>query len=122
MAYKYNFTPGPSPVGPGLQVGPSIGIKMTSTLNKTVNVSASSGNAASPIASASVTSPSDVPNASGIRIALRAAFTYDLPFTQEWIATPTVGYDLPFTKVNTDYNWKASGLFAGVAFRYFVRG
>ena len=54
LAYKYNFTPGPSPVGPGLQVGPSIGIKMTSTLNKTVNVSASSGNAASPIASASV--------------------------------------------------------------------
>jgi hypothetical protein len=124
LAYKYNFTPGPSPVGPGIQVGPSIGIRMTSTLNKTVTVTASSGNQppADKSATATVTSPSAVPNASGLRIALRAGVTYDIPFTQEWIATPTVGYDFPITKVNADYNWRASAVFAGIAFRYFVRG
>ena len=122
LDYKYNFTPGPSPVGPGFQVGPSIGIRMTSTLNKTVTVSASSGDPNNPVATATVTSPSAVPSASGIRLSLRAGVTYDIPFTQEWIATPTVGYDFPITKVNTTYNWRASAVFAGIAFRYFVRG
>ncbi len=122
LHYKYNFTPGPSPIGPGIQIGPSVGIKMTANLNKTVTVTASSGNAASPMATATVTATSAAPNASGIRLALRAAATYDVPFTQEWIATPIVGYDFPITKVNTDYNWKASAVFAGIAFRYFIRG
>ena len=122
LQYKYNFTPGPSPIGPGIQVGPSVGIKMTANLNKTVTVTASSGNAASPASTATVTATSASPNAAGIRLALRAAATYDVPFTQEWIATPIVGYDFPITKVDATYNWKASAVFAGIAFRYFIRG
>ncbi len=124
LAYKYNFTPGPAPVGPGIQVGPTVGIKMGATLNKTITVSASSGdqNVNGGVQEQTVTASSADANASGLRIALRAAATYDISFTNDWIATPTVGYDFPITKVDANYNWRASALFAGVAFRYFIKG
>jgi len=121
LAYKYNFTPGPAPVGPGIQVGPVVGIKMAATLNNTVTVSAigSSGvdETYPPVSSSSAQS-----TAAGLRIALRAAATYDLSFTNDWIATPIVGYDFPITKVDPTENWRASALFAGIAFRYFIKG
>jgi hypothetical protein len=123
LAYKYNFTPGPSPVGPGIQVGPSIGMKMSSKITKDVTVRASSGDATPGMAqrtdATSVTD--DVATAEGIRIALRGMATYDLPVSSSWVATPTLGYDLPITKVDASRNWSASGLFGGVAFRYLIR-
>jgi hypothetical protein len=133
VGYKYNFTPGPSPVGPGIQVGPTVGMKMAANFNKTVTVTASSGNASSPTATASVTQTtavSGLPTGNGttsgqaesIRLALRAAATYDIPFSQEWIGTPVVGYDFPITKVESTRNWRASSLFGGIAFRYYIRG
>jgi hypothetical protein len=125
LAYKYNFTPGPTPVGPGLQVGPSVGIKMGATFDKTVTVTAISPTATAnnDMATATVTSSTAVDGASGIRLALRAQATYDIPFTQEWIATPTVGYDFPITKVdNTSRDWHASSVFGGITFRYYIRG
>lgn len=124
LAYKYNFTPGPSPVGPGIQVGPVVGIKMNATYNKTVTVSAISptANADGVALDQSVTASTADASAAGLRIALRAAATYDLSFTNEWIATPIVGYDFPITKVDPNNNWRASALFAGVAFRYFIKG
>ena len=125
LAYKYNFTPGPSPVGPGLQVGPSVGVLLKSQFNKTVTVTAISPTATAndQTVSATVSAPSPVDGAQKIRLALRAMVIYDIPFTQEWIATPTVGYDFPITKVdNTIYNWRASSVFAGIAFRYFIKG
>jgi hypothetical protein len=126
LAYKYNFTPGPTPVGPGIQVGPSVGIKMGATFNKTVTVTAISPDASASDphkeATATVTSSTDVNGAQGIRLALRAQATYDIPFTQEWIATPTVGYDFPITKVDATRNWHASSVFGGIAFRYYIRG
>ncbi len=123
LAFKYNFTEGPSPVGPGIQIGPSIGIKMTSNFNKTVTVQAASGKADGDIATQTVSQTSAIDGASALRIALRAQATYDIPFTQTWIMTPTVGYDFPITKVdNTTRSWMASSVYAGVAFRYFLKG
>ena len=123
LAYKYNFTQGPSPVGPGIQVGPSVGIRMSSTFNKTVTVVASSGQASPATTTSTLTGATPVDGASAIRLAIRAQATYDIPFTQEWIATPTVGYDFPITKVdNTNRNWRAQSVYAGIAFRYFIRG
>lgn len=128
LAYKYNFTPGPSPVGPGIQAGPVIGINATAKYNKTVTVTSVSPNATANEQSVvqSVTNSTNV-NSNGdnlqtLRIALRAAATYDLSFSNEWIATPIVGYDFPITKVESNYNWRASALFAGIAFRYFIKG
>ena len=124
LAYKYNFTPGPSPVGPGIQVGPSVGIKLSSTFNKTVTVTAISPTATADgqTSSATVSQPAPIDGAQSIRIALRAQAIYDIPLTQEWIATPTVGYDFPITKVDNTRNWRASSVFGGIAFRYFIKG
>ena len=130
VGYKYNFTPGPSPVGPGIQVGPTVGMKMAANFNKTVTVTASSGNSSNPVATASVTqttavtglAPDNSTQAAAIRLAFRAAATYDIPFSQEWIGTPVVGYDFPITKVENSRNWRASSLFGGIAFRYYIRG
>ena len=121
LAFKYNFTEGPVPVGPGLQLGPSIGINTGAKLNKTVTVNASSGDQSAPDKSQTVTSPQTVTDASAIRIALRGQFTYDIPFSQSWIATPTIGYDLPVTKVESARSWSASAAFGGIAVRYFWR-
>lgn len=123
LAYKYNFTEGPSPVGPGIQIGPSIGMKMSSSITKDVTVRASSGDASpAPAQKTDATSVTDdVVGAEGIRIALRAMATYDLPVTTLWVATPTIGYDLPITKVDKSRNWSASGLFGGIAFRYLMK-
>jgi hypothetical protein len=115
VGYKYNFVEGPAPVGPGLSLVASVGIKLTSTLNKTVTVSAVTG-------SSTVTESSDVDQANSMRIALRPMFTYDIPLSPVWIATPTVGYDLPLSKVDaTAREWTASGAWAGVAVRYFIQ-
>jgi hypothetical protein len=127
LAYKYNFTPGPSPIGPGIQVGPSVGIKMASTFNKTVTVSAIDPNATADGQAKvqTVTAPSAISGASALRIALRAQFTYDLSFSPDWIATPTAGYDFPITRVDDNAagrNWRSSAVFAGIYFRYFIRG
>jgi hypothetical protein len=124
LAYKYNFTPGPSPVGPGIMIGPSIGIKMSANFNKTVTVSAISPNATADDQEAvqTVTNSSAITTASALRIALRAAATYDISFSNDWIATPVVGYDFPITKVDPTENWRASALFGGIAIRYFIRG
>jgi hypothetical protein len=124
LAYKYNFTPGPAPVGPGIQVGPVVGIKMTSNFNKTITVSAISPSATADgqALDQTVSSTSAITDAQGLRIALRAAATYDISFSNDWVATPTVGYDFPITKVDPDQNWRASALFAGIAFRYFIKG
>jgi len=113
-------------------------MKMSAKFDKTVTVTASSGNASSPTATASVTQTVDVAGykidavtgqggttadqAAAIRLALRAAATYDIPFSQDWIGTPIVGYDFPITKVENTRNWRASSLFGGIAFRYYIRG
>jgi hypothetical protein len=124
LMYKYNFTPAPSPVGPGFQVGPSVGILLSSKLNQTATVTAV--NPAGPqgeTQSATLTNAGTDTSAQTIRIALRAQATYDLPLTEDWIMTPTVGYDFPITKVDNSYrNWRASALFGGIAFRYFIKG
>lgn len=124
LAYKYNFTPGPAPVGPGIQVGPVVGIKTTASFDKTITVSATSGNSnvGGGVQDQTVSSTSTITDASALRIALRAAATYDISFTDEWIATPTVGYDFPITKVDPDQNWRTSALFAGISIRYFIKG
>jgi hypothetical protein len=125
LAYKFNFTPGPSPIGPGIQVGPSVGIKTSSNFTKTVTVSAISPTAtADNQALVQTVSPQTaIDGASALRIALRAQFTYDIGFSPDWIATPTVGYDFPVTKVdNTDRDWRSSAVFAGLYFRYFIHG
>lgn len=115
VGYKYNFVEGPAPVGPGLSLVATVGIKLASTLNKTVTVSAVTG-------SQTVTESSEVDQANSMRIALRPMFTYDIPLSPQWIATPTVGYDLPLSKVDaTDRDWTASGAWAGVAVRYFIQ-
>jgi hypothetical protein len=121
IAYKYNFTEGPSPVGPGLQVGPSIGMKMSSSITQDVTVRASSGDANSPQRTDATSVTDEITDAEGIRIALRAQATYDLPVTTLWVATPTLGYDLPITKVDKSREWSASGLFGGIAFRYLLK-
>jgi hypothetical protein len=113
--YKYNFTEGPAPVGPGLQLVASVGLKVQNALNETVTVSAVNGKA-------TVTNSADNPAAEGMRIALRGQFTYDIPLSQTWIATPTAGYDLAITKVdNSTRDWKASSAFGGVAIRYLIK-
>ena len=128
VGYKYNFTPGPSPVGPGVQVGPTVGIKMSANFNKTVTVTASSGNPPpNDVATSTVTQTVNVQGLDGsspsaLRIAIRAAATYDIPFSQEWIGTPIVGYDFPITKVESTRAWSASSVFGGIAFRYYIRG
>ena len=124
LAYKYNFTPGPAPVGPGIQVGPVVGIKTTANFTKTITVEASSGNEniGNGVQDQTVSSTSAITDAAGLRIALRAAATYDISFTNDWIATPTVGYDFPITKVDPDQNWRTSALFAGISLRYFIKG
>ena len=120
--YKYNFTEGPSPVGPALQLCASIGLKLNSTLNKTVTVSAQ--NPAGPtgnVLSQTQTSSVAAPGAQGIRIGLRGQFMYDIPLSPAWIASPLVGYDFPLTKVdNTSDNWSASAAYVGIALHYFI--
>ncbi len=124
LAYKYNFTPGPSPVGPGIMIGPTVGIKMGATLNKTVTVSAISPSASqdNQDVTQTVTSSTAIATAQSLRIALRAAATYDISFSNDWIATPVVGYDFPLTQVDAPEAWRASSLFGGIAIRYFIRG
>ena len=125
VGYKYNFTEGPSPVGPGVQLTAGVGVPITSTLNKTVTVSAAAptggGTQSSTQTNAVPVKDAATGVSPGIRIALRGQFTYDIPLTPAWIATPTVGYDLPVTKVdNSSKSWTASSAFAGVALRYFI--
>jgi hypothetical protein len=120
VAYKYNFTEGPAPVGPGIQVGPSIGVKMSAKETKTVTVSA----APTPMSesgSQTVSNEADVVGAESLRIAMRGQFTYDIPLTPDWFFTPTVGYDFPVTKVEATRAWSASNMFGGVYFRYLVK-
>ena len=78
LAYKYNFTPGPAPVGPGIQVGPVVGIKTTANFDKTITVSATSGSESigGGVQDQTVSSTSAITDASLLRIALRAAATY----------------------------------------------
>lgn len=121
LAYKYNFTEGPSPVGPGIQIGPSVGIKMASKITKDVTVRASSGDANSPQKTDATSVTDEVEGAEGIRLAVRGMATYDIPVSTLWVATPTVGYDLPITKVEATREWSASGLFGGIAFRYLIK-
>jgi hypothetical protein len=121
LAYKYNFTEGPSPVGPGIQIGPSIGMKMSSSITKDVTVRASSGDANAPQKTDATSVTDEVTEAEGIRIAIRAMATYDIPVTTLWVATPTLGYDLPVTKVDKSRDWAVQGLFGGIAFRYLLR-
>ncbi|MDP4219628.1 MAG: hypothetical protein Q8916_08000 [Bacteroidota bacterium] len=120
--YKYNFTEGPSPVGPGVQLCISVGFKLASSLNKTVTVSAADPNGTNGALLSSTQSHSDpVTGVQGIRIGIRGQFDYDIPLSPAWIATPMVGYDLPFTKVdNTDKSWSASSAYGGIALRYFI--
>jgi hypothetical protein len=133
VGYKYNFTTGPSPVGPGVQLCISVGIPISAALNKTVTVTASSGSQP-PNDVNTKTSTSEVPVAqdatgsspavaTSLRIAARAQFTYDIPLTDNgsWTATPTVGYDFPFTKVDdSNRSWSASSAYGAVALRYFI--
>jgi hypothetical protein len=113
VGFKYNFTPAPVPVGPGVQACISAALPMSPKLDQTVTVT--SGIPA--VGSATVTNSNDVTNAA-FRLGLRAQFTYDIPITEMWVATPFVGYDLPFTKVdNSTKNWAASSAFGGLAFR-----
>jgi hypothetical protein len=115
VGYKYNFVEGPAPVGPGLQLVASMGLKVQNALNETVTVSAVNG-------SATVTNSAANPTAKGMRIALRGQFTYDIPLSQTWIATPTAGYDLALSKVDdSQRDWKASSAFGGVAIRYLIK-
>jgi hypothetical protein len=114
--YKYNFVEGPAPVGPGVQLVASVGLKMTNKLNETVTVSAVK------VGSATVTNSATNEDAEAMRIGLRAQFTYDIPLSQTWIATPTAGYDLALSKVDDSIrDWKASSAFGGVALRYLIR-
>ena len=124
LAYKYNFTPGPSPVGPGIMVGPAVGIKMAASWNKTVTVTAISPTATADnqTVTQTVTAQTNLQNPQSLRISLRAAATYDISFSNDWIATPVVGYDFPLTQVEAAENWRASALFGGIAIRYFIRG
>ena len=105
-------------------VGPTVGIKMAATFNKTVTVTASSGQPApaSDHVTQTVTSSTAITTAQALRIALRAAATYDISFSNDWIATPVVGYDFPLTQVDSPEQWRASALFGGIAIRYFIRG
>jgi hypothetical protein len=117
LGYIYNFVEGPAPVGPNVQVTFSTGINMTTTLNKTVTVSAVTG-------SQTVTEAVDVPadEKESLRFALRAQFGYDIPLSSNWIATPHAGYDLGLTKADkTAKNWKASSAYAGVYVRYLLQ-
>jgi hypothetical protein len=127
VGYKYNFTTGPSPVGPAVQLCVSFGIPLAVTLNKTVTVAASSGNAGDPTKqatqSAAVADATDGVS-TGIRFGVRAQFDYDIPLTGDgsWTLTPAVGYDQPFTKVdNSSKNWMASSAYGSVAIRYMIR-
>lgn len=122
LAYKYNFTPGPSPVGPGIMVGPAVGIKMAASWDKTVTVTATSGQASPDHVTQTVTASTNLTAPQSLRIALRAAATYDISFSNDWIATPVIGYDFPLTQVEAAENWRASALFGGIAIRYFIRG
>ena len=115
VGYKHNFVEGPAPVGPGVQLVASTGFKIQNALNETVTVSAVNG-------SATVTNSEENATAEGMRIAVRAQFTYDIPLSQTWIATPTAGYDLALTKVDDSIrDWKASSAFGGVYIRYLIR-
>jgi hypothetical protein len=126
--YKYNFTSGPSPVGPGIVLALSFGLPVTATLNKTVSVTAadSSGKVQGATINNTQTTNDPVKSGSvstGLRIGLRAQFDYDIPLTENgtWTATPAVGYDLPFTKVdNSSRNWSASNVYGIILLRYFV--
>jgi hypothetical protein len=119
VGYKYNFVPAPTPVGPGLQLCASFGMGMTGRLNQTVTVTAVNG---SQTLSSSTDIKDSPPGTSlGFRVAVRAQFTYDIPVTDMWVATPFAGYDQPFTKVdNSTRDWSASSAYAGIAFRILL--
>jgi hypothetical protein len=117
--FKYNFTEGPSPVGPGVQLCINFGLKMASNLNKTVTVSAAAPTTG--LQSSTETNSIAAPGAQAIRIGLRGQFNYDIPLSPAWIATPMVGYDFPFTKVdNQPDSWSASSAYAGIELHYFI--
>ncbi|MEP7234365.1 MAG: hypothetical protein ABI778_03625 [Ignavibacteriota bacterium] len=124
VGYKYNFTQGPSPVGPALQLTINTGFRLSSTLNKTVTVTAASPQGApgsGQTLSNTQTNAVEALGATAIRIGIRAQFMYDIPLSPSWILSPLVGYDLPFTKVaDSNMNWSASAAYAGVALHYFI--
>ncbi len=114
VGFKYNFVPAPTPVGPGVQLNINTGIRMTSTIKKTVTVSAAV------VGSQTLTTTEDVVNPNAIRFGIRGQFTYDIPLTESIVATPFGGYDLPFSKVETTKNWTASSIYVGLAVRALV--
>lgn len=116
LGYKYNFTPSPTPVGPSVQAAISVGMRLSSSITKNVEVSAASGQK-------SVAADVAVDGSSAIRLSLRAMFAYDIPITDTWVASPTAGYDLALSTVNSAAvpgNWRASGAFVGIAVRALV--
>ena len=114
VGYKYNFVQSPTPVGPGIQLTLNAGIRMSSTIKKTVTLDAAV------VGSQTLTSTEDVVDPAAIRFGLRGQFTYDLPLTESWVATPFGGYDLPFTKVESVKNWSASSAYVGIAVRALI--
>jgi hypothetical protein len=113
LAYKYNFTEGPMPVGPAIQIGIAIGLTVQKYFDRTI----------SPEEFAIREKPvrQDVIDAAqGIRLALRPELIYDIPLSYSWIVSPRVGYDFPITKVDATRNWHASAIIAGASLHYRV--
>ncbi|HEY3876880.1 MAG TPA: hypothetical protein VGM92_15545 [Candidatus Kapabacteria bacterium] len=106
---KYDFSSDSIPRGFGIQACLSIGSRNEANYWKSVTVNSSTA-----------TNVSSDPMATALRIAIRSELTYDLPLTNYWIVTPSVGYDFPLTKVDPNNNWRANALYGGAAVRYVV--
>ncbi|HZK75513.1 MAG TPA: hypothetical protein VFD13_01280 [Candidatus Kapabacteria bacterium] len=120
VGLKHNFWSGPTPNGLGLQLCGSFGLIGNDDFGHTELVYTSPS---SNVLSHKV-GPDPIPIASAaelIRIALRAEITYDIPLLSDWLLTPSIGYDAPLTKVDPSLNWRAGGLYFGLAVEYMFR-
>jgi hypothetical protein len=115
--YKYNFSAATMPVGPNIQIVLSGGINLIGNFNKTLTISTTDPNGSSQ--SHVEKSTVKIDNVEKFRFALRGQFGYDIPLSLQLFLSPFIGYDLPLTHVDdTGRNWKASSLYAGMAFHF----
>jgi hypothetical protein len=112
VGYKLNFESGAMPGGPGVQLLGSIGYVVADHFNKTLLTNNFT-------TTTHFTEPID--GIRSIRLSLRPMILWDIHLPYSLILTPSYGWDIPFTKVDRDRDWKASGVFLGASLRYWVR-
>jgi hypothetical protein len=108
--FKYNFIEGPLPRGPSIQLTLEVGMRLTSSFNK--SITDSNGN------NIQYNTASD---AVGIHLGVRGQIMYDIPLSGSLGLRPVIGYDYPISAVDNDGNWTAYSAYAALTLLFLIR-